>query len=120
MVPTHFVYLDAFPTNPNGKTDRHRLPAPVPTREGLDGEFFAPADELERSLAVIWQELLHVACIGTRDDFFELGGHSLIASRLRARVMETLGVDLPLGDFFEHRTIEAQARRIVAAWPCEG
>ncbi|WEF35134.1 non-ribosomal peptide synthetase [Pseudoduganella chitinolytica] len=81
MLPAAFVPLDALPQTPNGKLDRKALPAP-------DGAVFvqcayeAPADEIERTLAQIWSDLLGVERVGRHDGFFELGGHSLLAIRL--------------------------------------
>lgn len=68
-----------------------------------------PRDDLERQLAVIWQELLQVPRVGIRDDFFTLGGHSLLAVRLLDTVEKATGKTLSLAIFFQAPTIEGQA-----------
>ena len=68
----------------------------------------APADPprtpLERDLATLWAELLHISSVGVHENFFELGGHSLLAVQLLSRVRQIYGVELSLevvysGDF---------------------
>jgi hypothetical protein len=63
-----------------------------------------PRTPLERELAGLWAELLHLPEVGVHDNFFELGGHSLLAVQLLSRVRQARGVDLSLevvysGDF---------------------
>ena len=72
----------------------------------------APRNEIERELAVIFQELLGVDRVGVNDDFFDLGGHSLVAVRMFARVKKKYRVDLPLSILFEESTIDGLARVI--------
>ncbi|MDM0020713.1 non-ribosomal peptide synthetase [Variovorax saccharolyticus] len=79
MLPHHFIALDALPLLPNGKVDRHALPAfsiearPDPT--AVD----APSTAAERALAGIWHELLDLGSdsVARSDNFFDLGGDSL-------------------------------------------
>ncbi|HEX9412756.1 MAG TPA: phosphopantetheine-binding protein, partial [Ktedonobacterales bacterium] len=78
-------------------------------RPGLMTPYVAPATEIQRSIAAIWEEILGTAPIGIHDDFFELGGHSLIGTQLMARLHEAFPVDLPLRAIFEASTIEALA-----------
>ncbi|MGH9612060.1 MAG: HAD-IIIC family phosphatase, partial [Bryobacteraceae bacterium] len=56
----------------------------------------APRTELERQLAAIWEDLLHVTPIGIHDNFFDLGGHSLMAVQLLSQLNREIGVDLSL------------------------
>ena len=106
MVPPVIVLLDALPIMPNGKVDRRALPAPDRSRREPEKAFVAPRDELELSLAQIWEEVLSVRPIGIRDNFFELGGHSLLAVRLFAVIEKQLGKKLPLTAVFQGATIE--------------
>lgn len=111
IVPASFVVLDSIPLNINGKVDRQALPQP-----GVRPEFAAayqePESDLERTLAVIWQDLLRVNEVGVNDNFFDLGGHSLLAARLVARIERQLGVNMPLATLFEAPTIAQLTRRL--------
>jgi aspartate racemase len=106
MVPAEFVILDHLPLSPNGKVDRRALPEPA---SGPTASSSEPRSELERQLVKIWEEVLSVNPIGTRDSFFDLGGHSLLAVRMFARLDETLRIRLPLATLFRAPTIERLA-----------
>ncbi|WP_409270002.1 phosphopantetheine-binding protein, partial [Pseudomonas sp. KCJK9044] len=103
MVPTYLVLLTSLPLSPNGKLDRKALPevdaAPTCAR------FRAPQTELERQLALIWQEVLGLERVGLDDDFFALGGHSLQAVMLLSRIRGAFGVELPVKEFYELRQL---------------
>jgi hypothetical protein len=55
---------------------------------------------------------LRVPEVGATDNFFELGGHSLLATQLASRVRSTLGVDVPLRQYFAMPTLSALASLI--------
>ncbi len=74
-------------------------------RPALDTAFVAPRDDIERTLAGFWAELLGVAQVGVEDSFFDLGGHSLIAVRLFAMIRKAWGIDFPISVLFEAPTI---------------
>jgi len=106
MVPSYFVELDELPLTTNGKVDRKALPEPdgsINTGE----EYEAPRNEIEKKLAVIWQEILKLDKIGINDSFFELGGHSLKATAMIARVYKEASVEIPLKEIFKAPTIKA-------------
>ncbi|MEU5365874.1 beta-ketoacyl synthase N-terminal-like domain-containing protein [Streptomyces sp. NPDC005925] len=69
--------------------------------------FVAPGNEREEAVAAVWSDLLGIADIGIHDDFFELGGHSLLATRVVARLLDVLGVELPLSAVMEAPTVAA-------------
>jgi thioesterase domain-containing protein/acyl carrier protein len=104
MIPSAFVYLDAFPITPNGKVDRRALPAPG-RAEIRDVRFLLPRDPVELQLVQLWEEVLNVRPVLIDDDFFELGGDSLIAVRLIARIRQIFQRDLPLATLFQSSTI---------------
>ena len=81
-------------------------------RPNLANAFMASANELEQTLADIWQELLGVSEVGIYDDFFSLGGHSLLMTQLSSRLRETFDVDVPLHTLLEKPTIAALATEI--------
>jgi acyl transferase domain-containing protein/thioesterase domain-containing protein len=82
-------------------------------RPELETAFVAPRNEVERTLAGFWSDLLGVAEIGVEDDFFALGGHSLIAVRLFAMIRRTWKLDFPISVLFEAPTIARCAQLIV-------
>jgi len=114
MLPSAFVTLEAMPLTANGKLDRKALPAPDATALAVR-EYEAPQDEVEATLAAIWQDLLKVPRVGRQDHFFELGGHSLLAVQLVSRVRMALGVELPLRAVFAGPGLSALAEAVRAA-----
>ena len=114
MIPEAFVFLDALPLNANGKVDRRKLPAPDKSRPDLEGAFVAPRNELERTLAEIWQDILDTDQVGIYDNFFELGGHSLWLVRLATRIDVFTGKHVSIGKLYELNTIAKQAEFLSA------
>ncbi len=114
MVPSAFVFVDAFPRTPGGKLDRKTLASLTPhTSEGYE----PPRNPIEEALAAIWADVLGIERVGIHDRFFDLGGHSLLAARLQSRVRERLGVDLPLSAIFRAPTVAGLARLATDAAP---
>lgn len=108
LLPNAWMYLDALPLNPNGKLDRHALPAPGQRTWGGHGG--APRTALESDLAALWSEILGVAAVGLQDNFFDMGGDSIAAVRLTTRVQQLLDDGVMLAAVFEAPTIAAYAR----------
>jgi len=75
--------------------------------------YVAPTNEIEKAIAIIWQELLGIEQIGIYDNFFELGGNSLIATQLMSRVQEIYPVELSFNSLFETPTIAHLAQVIL-------
>ncbi|GCF09960.1 non-ribosomal peptide synthetase/type I polyketide synthase [Dictyobacter arantiisoli] len=71
----------------------------------LPTPYVAPRNQLEATLAEMWQELLGIAQVGIYDSFFELGGHSLLATQLVSRLRAELQVSVPLRTIFEATTV---------------
>ncbi|HKH45724.1 MAG TPA: AMP-binding protein, partial [Thermoanaerobaculia bacterium] len=115
LIPSAFVSLQRLPLTPNGKLDRRALPAPDAGRLGTGAQWVAPRSGLERTIAGVWQEVLHVERVGVQDNFFELGGTSLGVAQVHSRLREALGSDLSLVDLFRHPTVGALARHLAAA-----
>ncbi|MDJ0841273.1 MAG: non-ribosomal peptide synthase/polyketide synthase, partial [Acidobacteriota bacterium] len=105
MVPSAFVFLEAFPLTPNGKLDLRALPAPE--RSGDD--VTAPRNAAEETLVDIFREILDARHIGIHDNFFDLGGHSLLATRAVSRIREQLGIEVPLKHFWSAPTVAGLA-----------
>ena len=109
MVPATFVWLDAFPLTPNGKVDRRALPPPDGLRPELESAYVAPRSEVERTIATIWQEVLHLEKLGTHDNFFDLGGHSLLMAFVLGKLRAVFPKALSMIDLFKYPTINALA-----------
>ncbi|MFI6013679.1 beta-ketoacyl synthase N-terminal-like domain-containing protein [Streptomyces sp. NPDC051243] len=75
------------------------VPGPA-AREEAAADAPAPAAQEDVSvvLTAIWRDVLGVDGIQEDDDFFALGGHSIIAVQVLARLRETYGVRISLGD----------------------
>ncbi|MEQ9692714.1 SDR family NAD(P)-dependent oxidoreductase [Shimia sp. SDUM112013] len=81
-------------------------------RPELETDFVEPSNDIERTLAGFWQDLLGVSKVGVEDNFFDLGGHSLIAVRLFAMVKKTYRIEFPISVLFEAPTISKCAALI--------
>lgn len=115
MVPTHIVQLDRMPRLPNGKLDRKALPEPDFTSaiSGDAAEYTPPLNDTEERLCAMWQELLAVPVIGTKDHFFKRGGHSLKAMTMISQINQAFGIEVPLRVIFESPVIEAISDYII-------
>ncbi|MGH7770390.1 MAG: non-ribosomal peptide synthetase, partial [Candidatus Binatia bacterium] len=108
MVPSAFVFLEALPLT-NGKLDRKALPKPDERRPELGQSYAAPRNEVERTLAEMWAEILSVDRVGVNDNFFDLGGHSLAATRVVSQVIKQFQLELPLQSLFQSPTVAEMA-----------
>jgi len=81
-------------------------------RPGLSTEYTPPRNELEETLAGLWQDLFGISPIGIHDSFLELGGHSLLAIQMATQLRAQLSVDLPVTVLFEAPTIAELAGRV--------
>ena len=112
MVPSAWMFLEALPLTPSGKTDRKALPEPAAPAAPTGGE--PPEGPVETLVAGLFAELTGAAAPGRSDNFFVLGGHSLLATQLVSRLREQLQVEVPLMQFFEDPTPAGCARALVA------
>jgi acyl carrier protein len=83
-------------------------------RPDLIGEYVAPRDDTEATIAAIWGELLGIDQVGVDDNFLELGGDSLLGLQLLGRLRKRLGADLSPQDLFEWPTVAGLAGRLAA------
>jgi len=68
--------------------------------------------DLERTIANVWQETLHVSTFGWSENFFDVGGNSLLAIQLCQRMEKVLGHQIALVDVFGFPTVRSLARHI--------
>ncbi|HEU5230649.1 MAG TPA: amino acid adenylation domain-containing protein, partial [Ktedonobacteraceae bacterium] len=107
MIPAAFVILETLPITSNAKVDVRALPAPETLQGKADSAYVAPEGQIERDIAAVWCELLHLEKVGVHDNFFDLGGHSLLLARLQDRLQAVLHKNISLLDLFQHTTISA-------------
>ena len=108
MVPTAFVLLPELPLTSSGKVDRRALPAP---RRGGKPEFVAPRNEVEKTLADLWCQVLGVKRVSMHDNFFELGGDSILSMQIVMRAAKA-GLQLIPKNLFQHQTIAELASSV--------
>ncbi|MCS4283364.1 amino acid adenylation domain-containing protein/non-ribosomal peptide synthase protein (TIGR01720 family) [Pseudomonas sp. BIGb0278] len=106
MLPAHWLLLEQLPLTPNGKLDRKALP--LPTVDHAARSYVAPRNDVESTLAALWQEVLKVEQVGVTDNFFELGGDSIISLQLVGRARQA-SIRFTPKDLFEQQTIQALA-----------
>lgn len=85
-------------------TRRPRQPSAIP--------FIPPHDATEKALAECWSEILSIREIGVNDNFFEIDGDSIQMTQIASRMRVQLGIELTLGDFFDHPTVAGLAKLV--------
>jgi non-ribosomal peptide synthase protein (TIGR01720 family) len=104
MIPSQYVLLEHIPKTASGKVDRRRLPEPDHARPDLGVEYVEPTLEIEKTLAKIWSDVLHVERLGVYDNFFELGGDSILGIQIVSRARDA-GLEISPKHIFSHQTI---------------
>jgi acyl carrier protein len=108
MIPAVFIVVDSIPLV-NGKLDRTALPKPHNRRPTLSYPYSAPRGPVEQMLVKIWESVLHVRPVGTRDNFFDLGGDSIAGSRIISRIIREFKLELPIRALFMAPTVHEMA-----------
>lgn len=118
MVPASLLFLDALPVTGNRKVDRAALAERVARGDGAANVTRPAAAALsgaERTVAGIWQRVLHRRSVGAQDNFFDIGGNSM----LLLQVHRLLAADFPdrplaVNELFRFPTVADLARRLGA------
>lgn len=105
MIPSVIVILESLPHLPNGKIDRKALVAITETPTQTKVNQVNPQTEVEKLLATIWQEVLHLESIGIHDNFFDIGGHSLAIIKVQSQLNKFISREISVVDFFKYPTI---------------
>jgi amino acid adenylation domain-containing protein len=113
MVPSSFIMLNALPLSPNGKLDRRALPTPKDLSSNLAFAHVAPCNEVEKTIATIWQEVLHLETVGINDNFFDLGGHSLLALQVQSKLQQLFPKNVLITDLFKYPNISSLANYLI-------
>ena len=102
MLPKHYVFVDSFPLNANGKVDKSQLPQPKLQNAQ---QVSLPQTSIEKEIAQIWQQVLNVDYIHLNSHFFDLGGHSINAIAIFREIEQKLQISLPVATLFQHPTL---------------
>lgn len=109
--PSRLVLLPALPLGPNGKVNRHALPAPDLSSENeLEGA--SAFNPIEAKLVEIWRQILELPRLGIDDNFFQFGGESLRATRAVSQINAAFNCRLTLARLFEAPTVRQMARLV--------
>lgn len=109
MVPASFITLERLPHTAHGKLDLAALPTPDKHRIVLDSAFAAPQTQLEKTIAGVWREVLHIEKAGANDNFFDLGGDSLTLIKTHEFLTRVVPRQFSVIDLFRHPTIRLLA-----------
>jgi amino acid adenylation domain-containing protein len=112
MVPSAFVFLPVLPLTDNGKIDRKALLKLPPPSIAVSAAAVQPYNEIERAVAVAWQDALGIRSVGINDNFFDLGAHSLTVAEVQAKLQEMLGRKIPIVDLFQFSTVSTLAAHL--------
>ncbi|WP_415640965.1 amino acid adenylation domain-containing protein, partial [Skermania piniformis] len=104
LVPASITVLSAIPLLPNGKRDRHALPAPA-----VSTVTQAPRTPRSAAICTVVAAVLGVESVAANDDFFQLGGDSISAIRVVNR-LSTARIAVEPQDLFRYRTAAALDR----------
>jgi amino acid adenylation domain-containing protein len=106
MLPSVFAQIAALPLTPSGKVDRKALPL-LNNKQLLKStkKYIAPSNEYELCLTAIWKDILNLDQVGIHENFFDLGGSSLLCLQVIARLKESLGIELPVVEFYQYPTV---------------
>jgi amino acid adenylation domain-containing protein len=113
LVPSAFILLDALPLSANGKVDRRSLPTPEGLLRNFEVNYVAPQNDIEQTIATIWQEVLDLEKVGVNDKFFEIGGNSLLLAKIYSKLRKSIPNDIrsiSIVDLFKYSTIRSLAQ----------
>lgn len=116
MIPLAFIFLASLPLSANGKVDRSALPSPDIFIQESAVNYVAPQNDVEQTIAAVWQEVLNLEKIGVNDNFFEVGGNSLLITKIYSQLKNILPNKLEpisLVDLFKYSTIRSLAKHVI-------
>jgi hypothetical protein len=116
LCPEAVLPVGLLPRTAGGALDLRALPRPESRRSDVSGEYVAPRNRLERTIAEVWKDVLRVDKLGVDDNFFDHGGHSLALVQAHEELAKKLGRDdLLQVDLFTYPTIGSLARYLAEA-----
>jgi catechol 2,3-dioxygenase-like lactoylglutathione lyase family enzyme len=117
MLPSAILRVLEVPRTANGKVNVRALPEPTLLTTDWKAPYVGPDNDLERTIARVWEEVLGLEQVGMNDNFFDLGGHSLFLLRVHGRLEAALERRTPMMTLFEYPTIRALAEHLAGRAP---
>jgi pyochelin synthetase len=118
MMPSAFIFLESLPLSTNGKVDRRALPTPDTFIQELEVDYVAPQNDIEQTIATVWQAVLNLEKVGVNSNFFEIGGNSLLITTIYNKLASVLPNNvgyISLIDMFKYPTIRSLAKHLSQA-----
>ena len=112
MIPSFFVKMDKFLLNTNGKIDRLKLPFPSDSNCFKTSNFEAPKNDLQKTIATIWGNVLKMDSISINDSFTNVGGDSLALLEIHQLLEAKLCFKFPIFLLAKNNTILEIANEI--------
>ena len=109
MVPSAWVFLDAFPLTSRGKVDRQALRTVTGRIQQTESVSMPVQTDTERAIADIWKDVLGLQAVGRHDNFFDLGGHSLLLGKVLTQIRPLSSRPLGMVDLFQYPTVQTLA-----------
>lgn len=106
--------LESLVANPNQRLSS--LPSlretelVTPKKIEVEPTYVAPQKEIERTIALVWQEVLQIEKVGIHHNFFELGGQSLAIARVVGKLQEIFHRKISVVDLFQYPTIRGMSQ----------
>ena len=113
-VPSLIIELPELPATSQGKIDRRALPEPA-WHERASVKTVEPRTAIERMIAAIWAQVLHLDAVGITERFIDLGGDSLQAGRVAAGIKATCGIDIGPAFLLDSSTVADTASAVADA-----
>ena len=113
MLPSVFIFLDTLPLSANSKVDRRVLSIQESFLQEFEVAYVAPQNDIEQTIATIWQEVLEIEKIGVNDNFFDIGGNSLLITKLYSKLKKVLPEkleSLSIVEFFKYSSVRSFAQ----------
>lgn len=106
MIPTGILQLDSIPVGRTGKVDVSKLPD---VKMENYTQYVEPQNDVEKIVASLFEEILHVEHIGAKGNFFDNGGRSLDITRLLNVLRSKFEVKITYRDIYANQTVEKLA-----------
>ena len=115
MVPAVTMQIDSIPLNVNQKVDRKALPKPELPKRGETHADAAPFNVLEKELADLIKETVHLEGFSLTDLLSFYGLTSLSALRLATELYKRYGVSVDMRSFVKTATLQGIENEVLTS-----